>query len=104
MTASVVSSLALATTPRWSEARRGGTRGRVVDEGSLDCEPLDGAGDGVLGGWIVELDEEIDSLRMGRGDRDMGVTPVPSRSNTETSEAAPFDRKWENVGLGSGEW
>lgn len=51
MTASVVSSLALATTPRWIEVRRSGTRGRaLVDEGSLGCEPLVGTDNGTSGG------------------------------------------------------
>jgi len=51
--------------------RRSGARGRAVDGAPLGCDPLDGAGDGALGGWIVEPDEETDSLRVqGRGDRD----------------------------------
>ena len=105
MTASVVSSLALATTPRWSDARRGGTGGRGADDGSLDREPADRAGEGALGGWMVELEEETDSLRMlGRGDRDTGVMPRPSRSNVESSEMVLFDRKSAYVGTGWGEW
>ena len=105
MTAKVVSSLALATTPRWSEDCRAGARGRVADEGTLGCGPLGGAGDGASEGWMVELDEETDSLRMlGRGDRDIGVAPRPSRSSIETSEMVLFDRKWAYVGLEPGEW
>jgi len=54
---------------------------------------------------MVELDEETDSLRMlGRGDRDIGVAPRPSRSNIETSETVLFDRRWAYAGLGPGEW
>jgi len=53
---------------------------------------------------MVELDEETDSLLMlGRGDRDIGATSRPSRSNIETSEMALFDRKWAYVGFGPGE-
>lgn len=54
---------------------------------------------------MVELDEETDSLRVvGRGDRDMGASPRPSRSNVETSEMVLFGRKWAYAGLGPGEW
>jgi len=53
---------------------------------------------------MVELDEETDSLlAVGRGDRDIGAGPRPSRSNIETSEMVLFDRKWAYVGLGPGE-
>jgi hypothetical protein len=104
MTARVVSSFALATTPWWSDVWRGGARGRVDNEGRLGCDPLDGAGDGASGGWMVEPDEETDSLRMlGWGDRDIRVVPRPSRSNIGTSEMVLFDRRRAYVGLGLGE-
>ena len=54
---------------------------------------------------MVELDDEMDSLRVpGRGDRDIGVAPRPSRSNVETSEMVLFVRKRGYAVLKPGEW
>lgn len=54
---------------------------------------------------MVEPEEETDSLReVGRGDRDIGGGPRPSRSSIETSETVLFDRKWGYARLEPGEW